>query len=455
MTSSWWCEYAWLGDRVAERVLITVADGRITAVETGADPLPSSHRLGGLVLPGLANAHSHAFHRALRARTQQDRGSFWTWRDLMYRAAERLNPDRYRRLARAVYAEMALAGITAVGEFHYLHHDTGGARYSGPNAMGHALIDAAGDAGLRMTLLDTCYLSAAPDGTPLADGPQQRFGDGTGEQWATRVDALHAQMTGKPGVLIGAALHSVRGVPLEQMPAVVDWAAAQGVPLHVHSSEQPAEVEQCLAAHGRTPTAVLRDAGALGPRTTAVHCTHLTAADIADLNDSSTGVCFCPTTERDLGDGIGPASALLAGQGLFSLGSDSHAVIDLFEEARAVELDERLAGGRRGTISADRLLRAATADGQHALGWADAGALTVGARADFVAVELNSVRTAGGGATVENVVFAASAGDVTDVVVDGRPVVAGGKHLVVEDVAAELACAIVELMDTQGASALR
>ncbi len=455
MTSIWWCEYAWLGDRVADRVLITVADGRITAVETGADPLPSSHRLGGLVLPGLANAHSHAFHRALRARTQQDRGSFWTWRDLMYRAAERLNPDRYRRLARAVYAEMALAGITAVGEFHYLHHDTGGARYSDPNAMGHALIDAAGDAGLRMTLLDTCYLSAAPDGTPLADGPQQRFGDGTGEQWATRVDALHAQMSGKPGVLIGAALHSVRGVPLEQMPAVVDWAAAQGVPLHVHSSEQPAEVEQCLAAHGRTPTAVLRDAGALGPRTTAVHCTHLTAADIADLNDSSTGVCFCPTTERDLGDGIGPASALLAGQGLFSLGSDSHAVIDLFEEARAVELDERLAGGRRGTISADRLLRAATADGQHALGWADAGALTVGARADFVAVELNSVRTAGGGATVENVVFAASAGDVTDVVVDGRPVVAGGRHLVVEDVAAELACAIGELMDTQGASALR
>ncbi len=395
------------------------------------------------MLPGLANAHSHAFHRALRARTQRDRGSFWTWRDLMYRAAERLNPDRYRRLARAVYAEMALAGITAVGEFHYLHHDAGGARYSDPNAMGHALIDAAGDAGLRMTLLDTCYLSAAPDGTPLADGPQQRFGDGTGEQWAQRVDALHAQLSGRPGVLIGAALHSVRGVPLEQMPPVVDWAAAQGVPLHVHSSEQPAEVEQCLAAYGRTPTAVLRDAGALGPRTTAVHCTHLTAADIADLDDSSTGVCFCPTTERDLGDGIGPAAALLAGSGLFSLGSDSHAVIDLFEEARAVELDERLASRQRGTISADRLLRAATGDGQHALGWADAGALTVGSRADFVAVELNSVRTAGGGPTVENVVFAASAGDVTDVVVDGRPVVADGRHLVVEDVAAELASAIV------------
>jgi len=448
MTSSWWCEHAWLGDSVADGVLITVVDGRITAIETGVAPHASSHRLAGLVLPGLANAHSHAFHRALRARTQRDRGSFWTWRDLMYRAAEALNPDSYRRLARAVYAEMALAGITAVGEFHYLHHDVGGARYSDPNAMGHALIDAAGEAGIRMTLLDTCYLSSAPDGTPLAEGPQQRFGDGSGEQWAQRAEALHAQMSGRPGVLIGAALHSVRGVPLEHMPAVVEWAGAQRVPLHVHSSEQPAEVERCLAAHGRTPTAVLRDVGALGPRTTAVHATHLSAADIADLDATTTGVCFCPTTERDLGDGIGPAAALLAGRGLFSLGSDSHAVIDLFEEARAVELDERLATGRRGTICADRLLRAATGDGQRALGWQDAGALAIGSRADFVAVQLNSVRTAGGAATVENVVFAASACDVTDVVVDGRAVVADGRHLIVEDTAAELASAIAELMNT-------
>jgi formiminoglutamate deiminase len=257
------------------------------------------------------------------------------------------------------------------------------------------------------------------------------------------------------GVLIGAALHSVRGVPVEHMPAVVEWAAAHRVPLHVHSSEQPAEVEQCLAAHGRTPTAVLRDVGALGPRTTAVHATHLTAADIADLDRTSTGVCFCPTTERDLGDGIGPASALLAGRGLFSLGSDSHAVIDLFEEARAVELDERLASGQRGVIAADRLLRAATTDGQQALGWADAGALTVGSRADFVAVDLNSVRTAGAGATVENVVFAAGAGDVTDVVVDGRAVVTDRQHLTVDDTAAELASAIGELMDAEPARALR
>jgi len=217
--------------------------------------------------------------------------------------------------------------------------------------------------------------------------------------------------------------------------------------LHVHSSEQTREVEQCLAVHGRTPTAVLRDVGALGPRTTAVHATHLTSEDIADIDQTSTGVCFCPTTERDLGDGIGPAPALLAARGLFSLGSDSHAVIDLFEEARAVELDERLACRTRGTIAADRLLRAATYDGHRALGWADAGELAVGARADFVAVQTDSIRTAGGGATVENVVFAATAADVTEVFVDGRAVVVDRKHVIVPDVEAELTDAIAELMD--------
>jgi formiminoglutamate deiminase len=453
VTDFWWCEHAWLGGtHVAERVLISVTDGRIDDVRLDAEPVPGARRLTGLVLPGLANTHSHAFHRALRSRTQRGRGSFWTWRNLMYQAADRLNPDRYRALARAVYTEMALAGITVVGEFHYLHHDVGGAHYSDPNAMGHAVVDGAADAGIRITLLDTCYLSAAPDGTPLADGPQRRFGDGSGERWAQRVTALSSDCAWRPDVLIGAALHSVRAVPLKDMPAVVEWAAAQDVPLHVHSSEQPAEVEQCLDVYGRTPTGVLRDVGALGSRTTVVHATHLSAGDLTDLDQTATGVCFCPTTERDLGDGIGPAPALLAGRGLFSLGSDSHAVIDLFEEARAVELDERLASGQRGIITAERLLRAATADGHAALGWPDAGRLAVGSRADFVAVDVNSVRTAGGGATVENVVFGATAGDVTDVVVDGRAVVAGRRHLTVPDAASELTSAIADLMDVDSAS---
>jgi cytosine/adenosine deaminase-related metal-dependent hydrolase len=180
-----------------------------------------------------------------------------------------------------------------------------------------------------------------------------------------------------------------------------------------------------------------------------VHATHLTEADITDLRDSATGVCFCPTTERDLGDGIGPASALIDGPGPFSLGTDSHAMIDILEEARAVELDERLAQRQRGVVSATRLLDAATRDGQRALGWSNAGGLDVGARADLVALDLASVRTAGGGATPENVVFAASAADVTDVVVDGRTVVVDRHHLRVPDVGRTLADAIVALWEAQ------
>jgi formiminoglutamate deiminase len=241
-------------------------------------------------------------------------------------------------------------------------------------------------------------------------------------------------------VLVGAAVHSVRAVPSDQMSVVAQWAAAQNVPLHVHSSEQVAEVEQCLAVHGCTPTAVLRDSGVLGPRTTAVHATHLTEKDIADLRASGTGVCFCPTTERDLGDGIGPAAALIDGP--FSLGSDSHAVIDLFEEARAVELDERLSRQERGVFPAQRLLECASADGQRALGWQDAGQIRIGARADLVTIDVASVRTAGGGPTPETAVFACAAADVTDVVIDGRVVVSNRRHVRVPDAGHALAAVI-------------
>ncbi|MEV7230271.1 formimidoylglutamate deiminase [Polymorphospora sp. NPDC051019] len=430
----WHAAYAWLDGRTGPDpdVLIEVTDGRFTTIDVGVPAPPDATRLAGLVLPGLANTHSHAFHRALRGRTHTGGGTFWTWRERMYDVATRLDPDSYLALARATYAEMALAGITCVGEFHYLHHAPDGRPYADPNAMGAALVEAAAQAGVRLTLLDTCYLTATVDGKPLA-GPQLRFGDGDAAGWAARVDAFrpagdHARL--------GAAIHSVRAVPAAQLGDVAGWAAAHDAPLHAHLSEQPAENEACLAYHGTTPTGLLAGAGALGPRTTAVHATHITRADLTTLGGSGTGVCLCPTTERDLADGIGPARAIADAGSPLSLGSDSHAVIDPFEEARAVELDERLRTRRRGHFGAGELLRAAGPAGHRALGWTDAGRIAVGARADLVAVRLDSVRTAG----VEPVgaLFAATAADVDLVLVDGAVVVRDGRHVRV-DVPAELA----------------
>jgi formiminoglutamate deiminase len=425
---------------LAAEVLIEVTDGRFTEVAPGVRTVPpEAVRLPGLTLPGLADTHSHAFHRALRGRTHTGRGSFWSWRERMYAVAGRLDPDRYLALARAVYAELALAGVTCVGEFHYLHHAPGGARYAEPNAMGAALVEAARQAGIRITLLDTCYLTAAVDGTGL-DGVRLRFCDGDADRWAERVDGF---TPAGPHARLGAAVHSVRAVPAGQVPTVVDWAAAHHAPLHVHLSEQPAENEACLAYHGVTPTALLAGAGALGPRTTAVHATHLTGADVAALGGSRTGVCLCPTTERDLADGIGPGRALADAGSPVSLGSDSHAVIDLFEEARAVELDERLRTGARGHFTAAELLRAATSTGHAALGWDDAGVIAVGARADLVTVALDGVRLAG--VPPAQAVYAATAADVRHVVVDGRPVVHDGRHVAL-DVPGELRAAVTAVL---------
>ncbi|WP_420122971.1 formimidoylglutamate deiminase [Nakamurella sp.] len=422
--STYFARHALLPAGPAADVTFAVADGRFVAVTAGTVPPPGATVLPGVVLPGLANCHSHAFHRALRGRTHGGGGTFWTWREGMYRVAAALDPDTYLALARATYAEMALAGITAVGEFHYLHHAPGGAPYADPNAMGEALIQAATDAGIRLTLLDTCYLAGGLDADghgPL--GPEQvRFSDGSARRWADRVARLAGSRASSDEVLIGAAVHSVRAVPRDQLPVVA--AAAAGRPLHVHLSEQPAENEAALAFYGRTPTELLDEAGVLGPATTAVHATHLTGSDIATLGRTGTTSCFCPTTERDLADGIGPARALLdAGSGL-SLGSDQHAVIDLIEEARALEMHERLASRQRGRFTPEQLLTAATR--HDTLGRPDAGALAVGHRADLVAVRLDGPRTAG--VDPAQVLLAATAADVDTVVVDGRPVVTGGRH---------------------------
>ena len=443
---TWHAELAWLPGGVQADVLIEASGDRFTAVTAGvpAAAVPAgATRLAGLTLPGLANAHSHAFHRALRGATQAGHGTFWTWRDLMYEVAGRLTPASYLDLATAVYAEMALAGVTCVGEFHYLHHQAGGAPYADPNEMGRALIEAAARAGLRMTLLDTCYLSGglSPAGQPLPlTGAQQRFGDGDAAAWAERASALLAG----PAVRPGAAIHSVRAVPPAQLAPVVDWARQRGAPLHVHLSEQRAENEACVAAYGRTPAGVLHQADALGPLTTAVHATHLSASDLALLGRTGTYACFCPTTEADLADGIGPARALVAAGSALTVGSDSQAVIDLFEEARRIELGERLLTQERGHFTAAELAVTATAAGHASLGWPDAGQLAAGWLADLVTVSLDTPRTAGTTAAgaLESVVFSATAADVRDVVTGGRTVVRDGRHVLVPDVPGALAAAI-------------
>jgi formiminoglutamate deiminase len=436
--TTYWCPLAWLGgERAESSVLIDVEDGRIAAVSVGQRNPPRDVRvLEGLTLPGLANAHSHAFQRALRGRTQRARGSFWTWREQMYRVADRIDPDTYFALARATYAEMALAGVTSVGEFHYLHHGSKGARYGDPNEMGRLLMAAAAEAGVRITLLDCCYLHGGI-GTP-PDGTQRRFADADVDAWAERVDDLDETESAR----IGAAIHSMRAVDPDAAAAVASWARERERPLHAHVSEQPAENQACVEAYGHTPTGLLSGAGALAANFTAVHATHLDDGDVSLLGDAGACCCVCPTTERDLADGIGRMRRLADAGASLSLGSDSHAVIDIFEEARGVEMGERLASGERVHHSAAALLRAASVDGQASLGWPDAGRIAPGARADLVTVSLDGVRLAGWDPefALDAVVFAALAADVRHVFVDGEHIVRDGQHGM--DVAAELQEAI-------------
>jgi formiminoglutamate deiminase len=411
-------EHALLEDGVASDVHLELDGGWITSVRVLGRSLGSSGEvppenprsprsagetptIPGLTLPAFANCHSHAFHRALRGRTQTERGSFWTWREQMYAVAADLTPDSYFELARDTYAEMRATGIGAVGEFHYLHHQPDGTPYDDPNAMGKALLAAADEAGIRIRLLDTCYVAAGFGRAP--EGVQVRYSDGDARAWAERVAAFDDPR-------VGVAIHSVRAVPRAELPVVVE--AAAGRPLHVHLSEQVAENEACLEAHGLTPTQLLAEAGALGPLTTAVHATHLSAEDVRLLGETRTNVCFCPTTERDLADGIGPARRLHEAGATLTLGSDSHAVIDMFEEMRAVEMHERLVTRERGHWSATELLAAATYDGHHSLGFDDAGRIAPGQRADLLTVDLDTLRTRGCGATAETAVFAATSADI-------------------------------------------
>lgn len=417
-----WVDAAWLGS-VVENVRFTIQSDRIVEIQRGVSPTDDDLQLSGLAIPGLINAHSHAFHRLLRATSNAGQSSFWDWQREMYRVAEMLTPDNYRHLATAVFTEMVLAGITTIGEFHYIHHQPDGTPYADSNVMGSAIVAAAGDVGIRLTLIDTCYLRGWFDRE--VSGAQRRFSDGSVDKWLTRVDLLQDSAL----VHHAVAAHSVRSVAPADIARIVDYARHRAIPIHAHVSEQPAENEACLEHTGLTPMGVFDQAGALFARFTAVHATHASAQDITLLGQAGAIVCFCPTTERDLGDGIGPSGMLTEAGATIALGSDSHAVIDPFIEMRLVELHQRLANSRRGTHQGAHLIDMGTVHGATSLGWDDAGSLTVGGLADITIVSQETVRTvASRSDALEMLVFSATASDVTDTIVGGRRVVEEGRH---------------------------
>lgn len=407
-----WCERLIMDGVVRESIRVSAdSSGTVTAIVDGERPAPGDLVIGTAV-PGAADAHSHAFHRALRGRTHDHGGDFWTWRELMYRTAARLTPERYGRLARAVFAEMLSAGYTAVGEFHYVHHRPDGTPY--PHEMELAIADAAADIGIRLTLLDTAYL-AGGIGEPLS-AEQERFGDGSAEAYLNRWYELAELLPG-----LGAAIHSVRAVSPDDVRAILA-GLPEGVPLHIHLSEQPQENAAALEAFGMTPTGLLEREGLLGPRVSVVHATHLTETDIRTLGEAHVSVVMCPTTEADLGDGIGPARELLAAGATLAIGSDQNAVVDPFLEIRGLEMQDRLGSLRRGRFSMRELGGAMSAGGYRSLG--HSAPLTVGGPLDLVEIDPRSVRTIG--AEPEQLILCASASDVQRVVVGGRIVSSAG-----------------------------
>ena len=380
-----------------------------------------------IVLPGIATAHSHAFQRALRGRTQRrasSKESFWSWRGLMYALASKLDPESIYALSRFAYAELALAGVTAVGEFHYVHHQPDGTPYDDRIALADAAVRAARDVGLRITLLRVLYHRAGP-GRPAEEG-QGRFCDADVERGLEDARAIAARFGGDPGVRVGVAPHSVRAVPREWTREAAAFARAEKMPIHMHVAEQRREIEQCVGEHGLRPVQLLEQDGVLDESFVAVHATHLTDDEARALGAARAFACICRTTERDLGDGLCDAAALVEAGARLCTGVDSHAVSDPFEEARAIELDDRSRAEARAVAGeAPLLLRAATRSGYEAIGLGDA------CDEDQVALDATDPALAGATATPDllddAVIFGATPRAVRDVNVGGRQIVADGE----------------------------
>ncbi len=348
------------------------------------------------LLPGLVNAHSHAFQRLIRGRTefrnpQRPEDDFWSWRELMYQSALGPSPDQLERVARLLYLEMVESGITTVGEFHYQHHQPDGRAYDEPDAMAWALVRAARWAGIQLVLLRCAYHRS---GFRLPPNPRQlRFLDADWESAVAAADRLQAA-----GVAVGLAPHSVRAVPPSWLRPLAEAARVRGWPLHMHVSEQPAEVEQCRAECGLSPVQLLDQEEVLGPNFTAVHAIHLEPRDIPLLGVAH--ICSCPTTERNLGDGVVPALELRKAGCRFALGTDSQCQVDLWEDARQLDYHLRLIQRKRAVLDDPPgqleafLWQAASPGGASALGQ-PCGQIAAGLRADLLAVDLEHPVLAG------------------------------------------------------------
>ena len=340
--------------RVREGVAVEVVAGRITrlldARDAPEDALALPRRL---LVPGLVNAHSHAFQRALRGRVERvdpehPHDDFWTWREEMYAAASALDPGSVRRVSEACFREARAAGYTTVGEFHYIHHQPDGTPYDEPNELAHAVCDAARAAGIRLVLLQTAYARAGRD-LPPSPG-QRRFCDASVEAYLARVDALRETVAGDPLITVAYAPHSIRALPRDWLEAIARHAAETGLPVHIHADEQPREIDESLAEHGLRPIALLDACGLLGPRTTIIHATHADDDELDLLAERGATVCACPSTEANLGDGFLPAARLWARGVPVAFGADSNTRLDPFEEARETEGLARRQAGRRNVL---------------------------------------------------------------------------------------------------------
>ncbi|MCA1573088.1 MAG: formimidoylglutamate deiminase [Acidobacteria bacterium] len=394
------------------------------------------------MLPGLVNAHSHAFQRVIRGRTEyrtrNERDSFWTWREMMYRAATGLTPEDIYDASRMAFLEMALSGITAVGEFHYIHNQPDGTLYDDPNLLAKEVVRAARDVGLRIALLRVAYARSGFQTEPNTQ--QARFIETDPDVYLDHLTRLRKDLAGLKGqAWVGVAPHSVRAAPLNYLKEVVRFGNEQGLPIHMHVAEQPAEVSACIEEYGRSPVALLETEGLLSERFTGVHMIHITPKAARMIANARATVCACPTTERNLGDGIVPIDKLFQEGVRVSLGTDSQIQIDLLEDARELEYHLRLQKiervvlvGRVGegrSELASQLFECATINGAQSIGAPNSG-LEPGLSADFFTVDLSDPSIAGASQDdlLSSIVFSLSKTAVRDVVVGNERIVENGRH---------------------------